>query len=622
MSAPTYELDVPPAMTEQLWPERLDTPGLIPRHLKRSATGQFPILEVIQRLLYRLRPSGIGDIEKLLALIGLYQAIRPAYKHLKDFFTWAFTVQVTIPETDPVAREVLAWMGSEVILNSHTRSAMLVTGGTQDPNDEFHRRMMAAHNPRAAADKSNDEVLCLPPIGTRLFWVGFRPFLFSRRGGFGYRSNSGVTGNVLDDNGQLQNSLTIMTLGWSLKPLREFASLCREFRLNNLTGTTTVYFAGDRTDPYGNGWQSVSKAIRKLDTIDMDENTKSDLVRDAEYYYSEESRSFFADCGIPYRRGYLFHGPPGTGKSSFSAALAGHLGCDIYHINLSTGSINDGTLHRLFLGLPRKCIVVLEDIDSAGIGREQTLPAGPTGAHGQFDSSALDPATIPGGIGPLPKRSSTHMGRRNNTVTLSGLLNAIDGNASQEGRLLIMTSNAPDTLDAALTRPGRIDKKVYFGNMDPSAGKSIFKRLIGRSALAHDAEFTMAQIEEWATEFADKMPTNTCKWLWHYDHKARTNKITVSPAQVQNYLQGCRGDPIKALREVDAWIMETKLEAEKSNVTQNGPQNGIPNGIPNCTQDRTGSNTENEVPSGLSNENVIDGSELEKVMLQAASIIG
>ena len=76
-----------------------------------------------------------------------------------------------------------------------------------------------------------------------------------------------------------------------------------------------------------------------------------------------------------------------------------------------------------------------------------------------------------------------------------------------------MTSNNPNALDAALTRPGRIDKKVYFGNMSKTAGKSIFKRLIGRSALAHDAAFTMAQVEEYANEFTDKVPANTCK---HY----------------------------------------------------------------------------------------------------------
>ncbi|KAH7357601.1 P-loop containing nucleoside triphosphate hydrolase protein [Pyrenochaeta sp. MPI-SDFR-AT-0127] len=539
--APSKDLAVPQtavADERQLWPEPLDTPGYIPRHMKRSATASFPILEVVQRILYRLRSSANGgDLEKILALIGLYQAVRPVYYHLKEFCVWAFTVQVTIPESDPVAKEVLAWMGSNVILNSRTRSAMLVTGGLQDPNDDFHRRMMLSRGPIMGSQRVDDEVLCLPPIGTRLFWVGYRPFVFSRRGGHSYRNNSVMAGNLVDDSGQLQNSLTLVTLGWSLKPLQTFTELCHQFKLDNLTGTTTVYFAGGaHGDPYGDGWQSVSKAIRKLDTIDMDEVIKSDLIRDAEYYYSEQSRQFFADCGIPYRRGYLFYGPPGTGKSSFSAALAGHLGCDIYHINLATGDISDGRLHRLFLGLPRKCIVVIEDIDSAGIGREQ----------GPSTKPEPDPLLHPDILNNLPPPPpKSYEERRRNMVTLSGLLNAIDGNASQEGRLLIMTSNNPDALDAALTRPGRIDKKVYFGNMSKSAGKSIFKRLIGRSALAHDAAFTMAQIEQYANDFADKVPANT-----------------FTPAQVQNFLQGCRGDPHKALEEISGWVEENRVGAE------------------------------------------------------------
>lgn len=100
-----------------------------------------------------------------------------------------------------------------------------------------------------------------------------------------------MTGNVLNSEGQLQNSISIMTLGWSLKPLQDFTRKCHEFKLQHLTGTTTVYFAGGgHPDPYGGGgWQSVSKAIRKLDTIDMDEHIKNDLVKDAEYYYSDQS---------------------------------------------------------------------------------------------------------------------------------------------------------------------------------------------------------------------------------------------------------------------------------------------------------------------------------------------
>jgi len=392
--------------------------------------------------------------------------------------------------------------------------------------------------------QTDDQVLCLPPIGTRLFWVGFRPFIFSRRGGKSSRSTSVTAGITVDDNGHPHNSLAIITLGWSLKPLQNFISICREFRRHNLTGTTTVYFAGGGSDPYGQGWQSVSKATRKLDTIDMDRDLKLEIIRDAEYYYSDQSRQFFADCGIPYRRGYLFHGPPGTGKSSFSFALAGHLSCDIYHVNLSSGDISDGSLHRLFLGLPRKCIVVIEDIDSAGIGREQ----GPSTKPRQAESMLLGLPVISSHPPETPWDPPRK--ERQNRVTLSGLLNAIDGNASQEGRLLIMTSNEPDALDAALTRPGRIDKKIHFGNMTQTAGRSIFKRLIGRSALAYDATISMAQIDQYATAFAEKIPTDT-----------------FSPAQVQNFLQSCRGDPVKALAEIDSWVREHGGRSDSENVS-------------------------------------------------------
>ncbi|KAH9876278.1 hypothetical protein J1614_004157 [Plenodomus biglobosus] len=542
-----------PVKPTQLWSEPLDTTGLIPHNLKRAATSQFPIIEILQRLLYRIKPRG-GDLEKLLALIGLFQAVKPVYGYIKDFLAWALTVQVTIPETDPIARDVLAWVGSEVIMNSHTRNAMLVTGGSQDANDEFHSRMMMVRNPSIAPlHNHNQEALCLPPIGTRLFWIGYRPFIFSRRGALSSRNAGMVASNLVDSSGKLQNSLTIMTLGWSLKPLQNFTNDCREFKLRNMTGTTIVYFAGGgNLETYGQGWQSVSKAIRKLDTIDMDEEIKSDIIKDAEYYYSDQSRQFFADCGIPYRRGYLFYGPPGTGKSSFSAALAGHLGCDIYHINLSTGDISDGGLHRLFLGLPRKCIVVIEDIDSAGIGREQGPPSKvplPT-PNVPKELHDIHNVTLP------PPEIFDMRRRRRNLVTLSGLLNAIDGNASQEGRLLIMTSNNPEALDDALTRPGRIDKKVYFGHMSRSAGRSIFKRLIGRSALAHDAAFTMSQIDQYAEEFADKIPANT-----------------FSPAQVQNFLQGCRGDPIKALAEIAAWVQENREHAHSNAAGDKAPNN-------------------------------------------------
>lgn len=108
-----------------------------------------------------------------------------------------------------------------------------------------------------------------------------------------------------------------------------------------------------------------------------------------------------------------------------SAAIAGQLNCDLYHINLATGDISDGGLHRLFLGLPRKCCVVIEDIDSTGIDREHVSSVSST------PNKALLAPELQGRLPPPPPPAETR--RRRNMVTLSGLLNAIDGNASQEG---------------------------------------------------------------------------------------------------------------------------------------------------------------------------------------------
>lgn len=385
-------------------------------------------------------------------------------------------------------------MGAKVMRDSHTRSAMLVTRSTDNlVNGTPAHRPFNMRLP--TNDRMDDKVVCLPPIGYRIFWIGLRPFLFSRSGTQRSLMLAGGAAPLVHDRGQVQSSISISTFGRSLTPLHNFTDLCRDYKRKDMTGTTTVYFCGSSA-PYGGGWHSVSKAIRKLDTIDMDQDVKADIIRDADDYYSSESRQYFSDCGIPYRRGYLFHGPPGSGKSSFTAALAGHLQCDIYHINLASNTVNDSFLQHLFLELPRKCIVVLGDIDSAGIGRE----------HGTKDPLAPQPRfpdlTPMDSHGPIPTAHifpGARMTTSKNEVTLSGLLNAIDGNGSQEGRLLIMTSNNPDALDDALIRPGRIDKKIHFGKMNNAASRSMFMRLIGRSALAHTAAFTMADMEKYAT---------------------------------------------------------------------------------------------------------------------------
>jgi chaperone BCS1 len=143
-----------------------------------------------------------------------------------------------------------------------------------------------------------------------------------------------------------------------------------------------------------------------------------DFLASAQWYY---------DRGIPYRRGYLLYGPPGTGKSSFIQALAGELDYDIAILNLSERGLTDDRLNHLLTIIPARTLVLLEDVDAAFANRRR-----------QTDADGYQGAN----------------------VTFSGLLNALDGVASSEERILFLTTNHVERLDEALVRPGRVDLTV------------------------------------------------------------------------------------------------------------------------------------------------------------------
>lgn len=159
--------------------------------------------------------------------------------------------------------------------------------------------------------------------------------------------------------------------------------------------------------------------------------------------------------GIPYRRGYLLHGPPGGGKTSFIQALAGELDYNLCILNLSERGLTDDRLHLVLSIIPARCILVLEDIDSAFSGRNPSAEKGY-----RYIVFAL-------------------IMRYQSSITLSGFLNALDGVVASEDRIIFMTTNHPEKLDPALIRPGRVDVKEYFGLATPYQTKEMFLRFYG-----------------------------------------------------------------------------------------------------------------------------------------------
>ena len=127
----------------------------------------------------------------------------------------------------------------------------------------------------------------------------------------------------------------------------------------------------------------------------------------------------------------------------------------------------------LFSSLPRRCVVLLEDIDSAGLIKRQE--EGEKSAKPADDAAAKIGAELSKALKDASENNGK--GKKNKGISLSGLLNAIDGVASHEGRVLVMTTNCPEKLDEALIRPGRIDIKVGFTMATRSQISELFTRM-------------------------------------------------------------------------------------------------------------------------------------------------
>ena len=205
-------------------------------------------------------------------------------------------------------------------------------------------------------------------------------------------------------------------------------------------GKTIVYTSRSTS------WDKFGEPRRKrpIESVILDKGVKERIVGDIKDFLG--SSKWYYDRGIPYRRGYLLHGPPGSGKSSFVQALAGELDYNIAMLNLSERGLTDDRLNYLLSIIPKRTLVLLEDADAA-FGNRRT----------QSDAD----------------------GYRGANVTFSGLLNAMDGVASAEERILFLTTNHIGRLDSALIRPGRVDMTIHLGQATRWQAGKLWDRFYG-----------------------------------------------------------------------------------------------------------------------------------------------
>lgn len=278
--------------------------------------------------------------------------------------------------------------------------------------------------------------------------------------------------NLVGD-GNFEETLNLSFLTISPATIREFLSAARHAWEVSERGRITVF----QIDRYGYWSRSRTITRRLRDSIYLPAGTKERILSDASTFLSDESRIWYGDRGIPYRRGYLFHGKPGSGKTSLAHVLASELERPIYQLTLSGPGISDSKFAELMASVPSGAIVILEDIDCAFATREAAPSAANSNASMRKDLATMDLRQRLAGEVQSDSGTSTPAGQGpSSSVSLSGLLNAIDGISAGEARILIMTTNHRNQLDEALIRPGRVDLQVPFGNATKGQARELFIR--------------------------------------------------------------------------------------------------------------------------------------------------
>lgn len=228
----------------------------------------------------------------------------------------------------------------------------------------------------------------------------------------------------------------------------ESAAMLRQFAVEVLKWRSDKdYVEGDgskfalyrfKTDNCGGGWwQSEGmKRARPAASVILPKGQLDSVLNDVRNFIKPETKKWYIAHGLPHRRSYLFYGPPGTGKTSTIRAIGSMFRLNCCFLSMTTASFSNQVLGDALSQIPANALIVLEDVDAL------------------FNEDRKN--------------------EQSNSLTFSGLLNALDGLISADGVITIMTTNFVNRLDKALIRGGRVDRRFLFAKPTQEQLKDLF----------------------------------------------------------------------------------------------------------------------------------------------------
>ncbi|CAK5271615.1 unnamed protein product [Mycena citricolor] len=509
---------------------------------------------------------GVGSSLKLLVLGSLVETGRRVFRWLIERFRIQYCTTLRFNAGDPAYEWVILFLTQENIWRRSRDFVVCAQNSRRKwsvPPQSSSATATAAATPESSSTSTPSALM--PSHAHAEYVPTFsHPQLFRWRthwvevtrtgsaSGSGSDSQAVYMGPTVMPAQSGQVLVTIYTLDMSV--MAEFVEAARRRYVEVNKPHVVVHLTDSHYGP-NHVWPTVKhKTRRSLDSVILPPGRLASLMEDVREFLSAET--WYMDAGIPHRRGYLLYGPPGTGKTSTIYALAGALNLEIYSLSLASRFVDDSYLQRAASAIPKNGIFLIEDIDCAFPSREA--------------EDEIEPA-------PGMRARNGMQNRSRPSVTLSGLLNVIDGVGSEEGKLFFATTNHIERLDAAFMRPGRIDVKIEYELATSEQAGALFLKFFPPAAFERELPGVVSRGPSSADQSEAEEDSDTEAGTSAVLVPRPLTMLTVSPelpsmvklasefsaeipngrfstAELQGYLQGYRTRPADAVRGVAAWV--------------------------------------------------------------------